>query len=220
MKPCRTVAFAALSALFFSHLSTPLSAQVVVSYECVFGESEVSLVGLPPGGTVVWFSIASELGGYASTTVPHAGVSAADVAGTATFVVEGGVPPHSIWAGVEVATGSYTLCVPGDYPLRQFAISPDALKVGRSKLLDMLALNRSELYILLVRPGEGGWSARVGEGAPDDADGQADGVVTAELSQFRNVDGEALAPEAYEDDDVVIAIDPIRMEVLSLRVTS
>ncbi len=218
MKVCRSlVVLAALAAVCVPPIS-PLAAQVVPELAFSFEESVIYLEDATPGGEVVWFSIASESSDYASTTVPRFSVSSADALGSANFELPDGVPPHSIWAAVDLTTGAYALAAPGDYPLRLAAFPSDALKVGKNDQVDQLAIQRSDLHILVTRSRVGAWVGRFSEGAPDDTDGAADGVLTAELVGFRALGESPVAPDAYADGDLVIAIDPINMEVMILRV--
>lgn len=218
MKLCRMLGVGSVFAAICGFLSAPSMAQVDPVLALSFGESAIDLEGATPSSEIVWFSIASESSDYASTTVPRFSVSAADVGGNANFEMPNGVPPHSIWVAVDMTTGVYALATPGDYPLRTASLASDALKVGKSDKVDQLAIPRSDLHVLLVRSSVGAWVGRFSEGAPDDADGVADGVLTAELAGFRALGDSPVAPDAYANGDLIIAIDPINMEVMVLRV--
>lgn len=182
-----------------------------------FEESAVVVEGASPGGEIVWFSIASESADYSSTTVPRSAVSTTDILGSATFEVEGTVPPHSIWAAVDATTGVLALATPGGYPLREFAIEAGAIRSDRSGKVSLLSTSRTDLHLLLVRPGTGAWIGRFSEGAADDSDGAADGVLTSSLSNLRALGDTRQLPDEFRAGDLVVAVDPINMEVTTIR---
>ena len=66
----------------------------------------------------------------------------------------------------------------------------------------------------MVRPGEGAWAATVGDGGEGDDDGAYDDRLRASLAGMRGV-GEKPAepPQRFNPRDLVVVIDPNRMEV-------
>ena len=79
---------------------------------------------------------------------------------------------------------------------------------------DWIEDDRGFVEILLVRPGQGAWGATVGDGGEADDDGIYDGRLTASLDRLRAVGASpAVAPERFSPRDVVVVIDPNRMEI-------
>ena len=72
---------------------------------------------------------------------------------------------------------------------------------------------------LLVRPGVGAWQLRVGDGGASDEDGEPDGTLRAALSSLTPVkEGGPPPPERFSPRDVLLVIDPERMESAAVRI--
>lgn len=210
------VTLVAISAAFGSARSLA-GAQQIAPLKITFEERSIRVEGASQRGEVVWFSVASESSDYASTTVPRSGSTFVDPTGAATFELQGPVPPHSIWAAVDLATGAFALGAPAGYPLRQSALEPGAIHANPSGRISWLRADRSDLHLLLVRPGVGSWTGRFSEGSPDDADKESDGILNAGLDQLRAIGESGPVPDEFKVRDVLIAIDPIQMDVISFR---
>jgi hypothetical protein len=210
---------ASLAALWAVSLESGsfLGAQELEPLALTFEDRSVVVDGASPGGDVVWFSIASESSLYVSTTVPRSRVGAADASGRASFELEEAMPPRSIWAAVDLASGAFGIATPQGYPLRKSDLAAGAIKQDPTGRASLLAATWTDLHLLVVRPGQGSWLGRFSEGAPDDADGALDGVVTAALPSLRSLGASARVPDEFAIGDVIIAIDPIEMVVVSFR---
>ena len=64
-----------------------------------------------------------------------------------------------------------------------------------------------------MRPGVGAWQITVGDGSGSDDDGAADGRIAAALDQMTAVAGTTAPPSRFDPTDVVVLIDPNRMEL-------
>ncbi|MEO8277237.1 MAG: hypothetical protein ABI639_13570 [Thermoanaerobaculia bacterium] len=212
----RFVLLVAVSASNFL-VASPLTAQPEPTLAIAFGESSIRIEGASRSGEVVWFSIASESSGYASTTVPRSGSGSADARGVATVDLEDRIPPHSIWAAVDLASGAFALATPETYPLRRSALNPEAIQADSSGRSRWLHANRSDLHLLLVRPGVGAWVGRFSDGSSDDADLETDGNLIADLGNLRPVGNTRSILEEFRGGDVLIGIDPLQMDVISFR---
>jgi hypothetical protein len=85
--------------------------------------------------------------------------------------------------------------------------------------LNRLDLERRMAYLLLVRPGVGAWQLRVGDGGESDEDGEPDGTLRAALSSLTPVqEGGPPPPDHFSPRDVLLVIDPERMESATVKI--
>ena len=70
----------------------------------------------------------------------------------------------------------------------------------------------TSLEVLLVRPRQGAWRLSLGDGDPDDLDGQPNGRIQWGPSAGRPVAASPRAPRDFAPGDVVIGVDPNRLE--------
>ncbi|MDP9119863.1 MAG: hypothetical protein M3O15_00575, partial [Acidobacteriota bacterium] len=73
------------------------------------------------------------------------------------------------------------------------------------------------LEVLLVRPGQGVWGITVGDGGQNDEDGASDGHLQFSLDHLRPVARSASPPSRIAVQDLLIVVDPNRMEISLVR---
>jgi hypothetical protein len=189
---------------------TPSQPELKLAFET----NAVVATGVPPGGQVVWFAVAREIAERSATLVRRERIAADDDKdGAVRFELGRPVPLQSIWVAVDLASGAAAVATPEGYPLRRIELPGRGTGHGGGKP-DWVEDDRGFVEILLVRPGQGAWGATVGDGGEADEDGAYDGRLMAPLDRMRGV-GEAAPPppEHFSPRDVVVVIDPNRMEV-------
>ncbi|MFL6290221.1 MAG: hypothetical protein ACJ759_04930 [Thermoanaerobaculia bacterium] len=195
-------------------LAIPLSAAAPPGIS--FEPDAVMVRGISPKGQTVWFSVAREISRRSTNVVPrHAIVTDEDGDGTVRLELGQEVPLRSIWFAVDLATGETAVAVPEGFPLLEMELPGRAIPAA----LNRLDLQRRFAYLLLVRPGVGAWQLRVGDGGASDEDGEPDGTLRAALSSLRPVqEGGPPPPERFSPRDVLLVIDPERMESATVRI--
>ena len=179
-----------------------------------FEPQAVLAQGVTPKGKVVWFSIAREISRQATTIVPRLDILADDDGdGAVRFPLDRDVPLRSIWCAVDLASGDVALATPEGFPLLEKDWPGGAIPAA----LNRLDLARSFAYLVAVRPGVGAWTLRAGDGGASDEDGEADGNLRAALARFTPVAASPAVPEHLAPGDLLIVIDPNRMEILKVR---
>jgi hypothetical protein len=194
-------------------LAAPLSA---APPEILFEPHAVVARGITSKGQAVWFSVAREISRRSINVVPRHAV-AVDEDGDGTVRLELGqeVPLRSIWFAVDLATGEAAMAAPEDFPLLEMDLPGNAIPAA----LNRLDLERRFAYLLLVRPGVGAWQLRVGDGGEADGDGEPDGTLRAALSTLMPVqEGGPSVPERFSPRDVLLVIDPERLEFAAVRI--
>ena len=125
------------------------------------------------------------------------------------------VPLRSVWFAVDLATGETAMATPEGFPLMEMDLPGNAIPAA----LNRLDLERRFAYLVLVRPGVGAWHLRVGDGGASDEDGEPDGTLRAALSGLTAVEeGGSPPPERFSPRDVLLIIDPERLELATVRI--
>lgn len=176
--------------------------------------------GVTPQGRVVWFGIAKQIEGYMAHFVRREDFFAdTDGDGVVRFELDQAVPLQSIWVAVDLATGEAAVATPGGYPLRDASREPGQGR-GEPSRPDWIETGHEILEVLAVRPGQGAWSITLGDGGANDDDLSADGQISAVFARMRPVGASPAPPELFQAGDLVIAVDPDRMEILAERIPS
>lgn len=179
-----------------------------------FSAEAVTASGLTPGGQVVWFGVAREIAERSATLVRRDEVAIDDDRdGEVRLELGRPVPLQSIWVAVDLATGAAAVAAPEGYPLRRLDLPGRSIGHAAGKP-DWIEDDRGFVEVLLVRPGQGAWGATVGDGGEADDDGSYDGRLMASLDRMRGVGASPpAAPASFSPRDVVVVIDPNRMEI-------
>lgn len=206
MRPCL---LACLSLL----LTPPLAAAPLT---VTFEPSAVAVSGITPKGQAVWFSIAREVSRNATAIVPRIEILPDDDGdGTVRLELARDVPRRSIWFAVDLATGETAVATPAGFPKVGMTLPAKAVPAA----LDRLELERQLAYLVVVRPGVGAWMLRVGDGGASDEDGEPDGTLRAALTNLSSLKADGPPPpERFSPKDVVLIIDPNRMESSAVRI--
>jgi hypothetical protein len=203
---------------FLSLLLLPsiLSAAPALTFEA----GAIQDAGITPAAKVVFFGVVREGQGYRFRMVTREEVvEDADKDGSVRLDLGGPVAFRSIWAAVDLASGEYTMASPAGYTPTQIEFPAAALRgrPGGNGKPDRLAERRYSLELLIVRPGQGAWRQTLGDGDPDDGDRAANGRVEWSMGKGRAVRGGPPAPADLDPGDVIVAIDPTRMEYYATR---
>lgn len=190
-----------------------LSAQPSV----VIAEQSVSAAGVTPGGAVVWFSYSREPEPYTERLVRRdALLTDDDGDGAVTFALDGPVAMKSLFVAVDLATGAFEAAVPGGYEPVESPLPGH----GIGATLRFIEAERSFVEVLLVRAGVGAWGLSAGDGGAGDGDGTPDRGVQAVLADFTPIGASPAVPEHLAPGDLVLVLDPMRMDLMGTRVAS
>jgi hypothetical protein len=192
-----------------------------VAPELVFADSSVEITGVTPGGQVALLSVWREQDRIGTlVTLLDEVLADEDGDGAVTLDLERSVPELSVWAVVDVATGSRRIESPETFEPRRREVRPGRFLQPAG--LAEVGVPRAEVRV--VRPGEDAFRARLGDGGEDDQDGETDGRVTLSAAQLlrpaRRGPGlvEPPLPARFQGGDVVVAIDPRTLETIDLEI--
>jgi hypothetical protein len=194
-------------------LGLPIGAAAVAP-AITFAPEAVVASGMTPGGQVEWFGVAREISEHSATIVRRDRIASDDDQDGAVRLELGRpVPFQSIWVAVDLTTGAAAVATPEGYPLRRLELPGGNVGRGGGKP-DWVEDDRGYVEILAVRPGVGAWGAAVGDGGEADDDGVYDGRLVASLARLRGIGpNPPAAPQRFGPRDVIVVIDPNRMEV-------
>lgn len=145
--------------------------------------------------------------------------------GVVTFAYPKGVPLRSVWIGMDERSGDIGVGVPSGYTLRMTSIPPGAWKKRKGSAIDAIAIEHKALEYLFVHPGQGVWRWGADQGSKRDEDGVDDNILTVSPGSMRPAkNGKSAtpspdAPQAFSAGEVVVAIDPFTLEVITSRVS-
>lgn len=190
--------------------AVPLGRAASAPPELAFEPDAVVAEGMTPGGEVLVFAVGRSALTYA-TRVHHWEVTElADGAGELRFEVPDGVPPASLWAMVDLATGELLLAPGPGLDTEIGRLPPGALHAGPSDLIDRIAPGLAEARVLLVRPGVGAWTGHL-------ADGGLTGSLDLGIEELHPAGGASPEPpEEILPRDVVVVFDPQTLRAFSL----
>jgi hypothetical protein len=174
---------------------------------------------ISPGADVVFFGVGLSPHGYSSRLEQWAEVVRGSEGSTsARLELKEPLAYKSMWAIVDLSTGSYALASPAGYTARQAVISRSLLRKGNGDAADLLTERREFVEMLLVTPKQGVWQFTAMDGAGDD-DEKDDGQVSASIEHFRPLGASKNAPKKLSAGDVIIMFDYNRMEAWAFSAT-
>jgi hypothetical protein len=198
------------------------SAAMTIAFE----KEAVLVSGLEPGAEVAWLSLASEPQRYYVRDTRREGIERDDDGdGTVEILLDGEVPPRSVWGIVDLSTGLFEWGAPEGFDLQKLAVPGEGAGRDNQGRLNRLLAHRVGVEALWVRPGKGPgpgggkgvWALTVFDGSPGDRDGAADGGVAAALDEARPLGESPPPPEQMLPGDVVLVVDPRTYQVFSVR---
>jgi hypothetical protein len=197
-----------------------LTADTARSLQASLSTEGLSITAATPGGQVVLFGIAvrTERGMLTRRRAAEV-VSDPDSDGMIQYHPRGGVPFRSVWVAVDLTNGSSAVASLRGFTVNHHEIELKSLKKGDDGLASALELERLSVELLLVRPGEGVWILRAREGSGGDGDGIRDDKLTLVFEQAEPLgDGKGKAPKKLKAGDVLVALDPGRLDLRTLTV--
>jgi hypothetical protein len=119
-----------------------------------------------------------------------------------------GFSKRTVWASVDVETGEYTVTSPGG-AVAEIGFRGHTLKGnGAGQLKRLESIDAQALDILLVRPRQGAWALRTGDGSRGDTDGETNRRFALDIESLEPLHGYGPPPKHFEKGDVIVIIDP------------
>ncbi|MDQ3280900.1 MAG: hypothetical protein M3Q69_05775 [Acidobacteriota bacterium] len=201
-------------------LATPAAA---VKPTVVINGRHVVASSITAKGRAVFFAISrgpSGMGGI-GVHITAKVVSDDDGDGRIDFDTGYDIPFRAVFAVVDYESGEYTIAGPPDYEVIQRQLDPRELKRDETNGVAFLTQERARMAIVVVTPGKGAWYQRAALGDRGDAkkDPQHQRLTLAfEEGTSIVPDGKEKAPRHLTNGDVLIGIDPGRLDIFALAV--
>ncbi len=182
-----------------------------------FTSHSVAASGLTPHGQIVWFGVVHDFAGWIPRVTHVRSAAEANDDGRAELASPVPGPAAAVWTVVDIASGGFAAGRPED-PAVVVDLPTAAWQVGGDGIgADRLVVGRTQLDLVLVRPGAGAWGTSAGDGGVADADEASDGTLTAALDHLEPLGATSVpTPHQGQPADRLVAIDPETLEVLTL----
>jgi hypothetical protein len=181
----------------------------------------ITVSGLAPGGSAVFF-------GIAQVPIPHAFMNRlkrwaviVDVTGhdgTATLDLKDDVPPKSVWAVVDLQNAHYGIVSGTGVGLREIEIA-NPLRKGPSSAVDTFSFDHGYLDLLYIHPGVGAWTWSALGGVNTGAD-QLKGSTLVALADAKPLGSLLSKPAIFAPGGILVAVDFTRLEIAVVRIDS
>lgn len=206
--------------LTLSVSSSALAADVPV-LRASLTDSDLAITGVTPGGEAVLVGLSGKTIRGMLTKQQHVEVLPdTDRDGAVRHAPAGGIPFRSLWVAADVGTGAFVIAAPEDFEVDHHELALNEVRKDPEGLITALELERLDVVLLLVRPGEGAWLLQAREGAGGDGDRARNGRLTLVLSDAQPLgDGGNKAPSKLKRGDFLAAFDRGRFELRTLTVT-
>jgi hypothetical protein len=184
------------------------------------GTDTVTVDGATPDGTVAWLSVSRRPLGTHQRVEIRRELGQADTTGHAELELADPVTAKSLWAVVDLATGELALAAPPESLLAERALLPEAFEQDAAGEAVRLHHDRRKVEALVVRPSAerpSAWAGQVEDGGTLDEGVAYDGEITLSPATLPPLAEDQPPAEAFADGDVVVLIDPERMEISAAR---
>lgn len=199
--------------LGLSLMPGPAGAQARPEPRIAFAENAVTASGLTPGKAVVFFGVERIVDpDHAAELVQHVEEMAAGADGVSRLELARPVSRRSLWVIVDVESGGFAVASPDGYQIQRRP-RPSRLVAGEGSRADEIEDGPAYLFGLMVRPGEGAWTFRGGDGSPLDQDGDTDGRVRFALDRLEPLPGSPAAPAKARGTDLWFVVDLLKMQI-------
>lgn len=180
-----------------------------------FDGNVVHVAGVTPRGQAVIIAVTREGNRAMITRLDDTQQLLADSDGDGSidYDFKRPIPPRSVWAVVDLASGESAIAAPGQFPTGERPLPGTFVKNVPADEFDTLISDHLVMHILWVRPGNGGgaWFMRAADGAANDADGQPNGRAILSTAAFLPLGDSAKAPKKLKKGDVLVLLDPFTM---------
>jgi hypothetical protein len=178
--------------------------------------------GATPGGQVAWLAVSRRPMETHQRIEIVRELSEVDSSGRTVLALQEPVTLKSVWVAVDLATGDYAITVPAEAVLRERALVPNAFVSDAAGAITSLRHDRLRIEALVARPAAQAakaevWAGQLSDGGALDAGPPYDGRVELRLASLPALGQEASAAESFAAGDVVVLLDPERLEVSAVR---
>ena len=207
-----------VAALLLLAAGAPASAADPATPVFTFAEGSMTVSNVSPNANIYLFGVSREPMQFYSQVVRREVTLTSDGSGVARWSL-GPYTWRSIFLAVDLASGRYACGAPSRYrPIQVPHVGDRDLRRDVHGLITHISFTGEQVDFVVVRPGEGAWTALVNyRGRNDEGhDEEAITVPTAKLSPLN--DTAAPAPASLQGGDVVFMLDSLNREYSVMKV--
>jgi hypothetical protein len=182
--------------------------------------TSLAVTGATPEGTVAWLSVSRRPLDTHQRVEIRRELGVADLTGHAELELADPVTAKSLWAVVDLTTGELALAAPPESLLAETALPPDSFEQDASGETVRLHHDRRKVEALVVRPSAdrpSAWAGQVEDGGGLDEGVAYDGEIALSPLTLPPLAEDQPPAEAFAEGDVVVLIDPERLEISATR---
>ena len=201
--------------LFATHAD---AAQTPRTLSISVDEDSVGVTNATPGGTVVLIMCdRGSRNGRTHVRKHTVMLQDDDRDGALRFTPETKVALRSVWVAVDMSSAATAAGAHPNFPLVVTDIPLSRFRKDTEGAIAAVDHELRRLFLVLVRPGSGAWTLLARDGKTGDADGAENARLTLKFAEARAIEGKASAPKHLKPNDVLVAIDPSRLDVYLAR---
>lgn len=176
--------------------------------EVAFDKEGAAVRGLTPGSSVAWLGASKGrtdwfelVGNWRHSS------SDDDKDGIARYPHPEGFPRETVLVAIDLTNGRWGAAA--TFPLEWELLAPslEVVRRGASGQIGSFARRAASVSLLVVRPGQGFWTARVLDGGVLDGDRSVNGVVTVDLPALPARGPKTGTLEGLRPGDIVVTVD-------------
>ncbi|HEX2836055.1 MAG TPA: hypothetical protein VHW00_23825 [Thermoanaerobaculia bacterium] len=173
-------------------------------------ERQVRVTGITPDHQAIVFSVGiGSIGNTPALTREARALTDDDGDGTVELTVHR-LPSRSVWVAIDVESGDVAVATPDGSLPATLPRPENAWLAGQERV----AISRSYVEAVVVRPAVGAWAARLADGGSRDADSLRNGISTFRLDAMQRIGGTENGPPLAQPNDILIVADPQTLELI------
>ena len=182
----------------------------------VITPSKITVTGVTPGASVLFFGAGFEPKRTHAVLHQWASVVADDGHGTATYFLDPPINWNALWIVADLRNGHYAIAATPGFPVDRERLTRREFRRDLNSQVTRFLYSRANVDFLYLEPG-GAWTSTAADGTGTDLDGITDGSTMVDVSRFLPVLGTQTA-RAFTPGGTLFAIDTSRLEVLELKI--
>lgn len=182
-----------------------------------FESTAIVVEGVTPRARVVLFGVERTAGVYSASTLQVSVTIESDQGGTARHELQRSISPRSIYVAVDSVRGDFVAASP-DGTAPKVRPAQDIGMRGKEGL-EFSAFETESHWIeaICVRPGHGAWQLSLMDDSASD-ESPVRGKVQLGAARMKALGDADASPGRFRPHDVLIAIDPYKLTVVSTTV--
>lgn len=176
--------------------------------------------GVSPKGEVVLVGVSHESAQYQDIVRQWQRVTTDDDSdGRVTFTLDAPIQQGSIWVVADVRTANYAVATPDGFKLPEVVLPDSSFRKSEKGDVSAIELARASALIVVVRQGAGAWRLQVEQDGKYDEERGNHAVMRVSPGSLKPLAGNAPPPPVLTPGDLLLVLEPFKLEFMAARVT-